>query len=362
DITTGRKIRALGAKSQTLQTGKTGKTYIVNRDNLMIAEPRFPDNVILQQAVDTEIVRRTRKVSETKAAHYPDYRGVPVDGASMIIWETGWIIISEMDYKEALIPFQRLLNLSLTGIGMLIPLIFFASWLLSRRFIRPIVRLVLADREIIQGDPSRAFISESEIPADELGEVMRIRNIMLASLKQNENAVRESEERYRLLFNSGDDAIFVAQVTADGMPGKFIEINEIACKRLGYTKDELLTMSPADIDAPDMAAQRISALKDLPLKKNIIFEMAHIAKDGKRIPVEINVAYIEYKGWPMYLGIARDITERKDAEDKLKQHVNDLERFRKVTIQREIRMRELKDRVEELEAEIDRLKDTGKTL
>ncbi len=359
DITTERKVRALGAKSQALRAGETGETYLVNRDNLMITESRFQDDVILKQTVNTELVRCTRKISDTKAGNYTDYRGVPVDGASMIIWETGWLIISETDFKESMIPFQRLLTLCFAGIGALVPLIFCTSWMLSRRLIRPIVRLVLADREIIQGDPSRAFISEGEIPADELGEVMRIRNIMLASLKQNEKAVRESEERYRLLFNSGDDAIFVAQVTADGMPGKFIEVNEIACKRLGYTKDELLTMSPAGIDAPDMAGRRIAALKDLPLKKNIVFEMAHIARDGKRIPVEINVAYIEYKGRSMYLGIARDITERKDAEDKLKQHVNDLERFRKVTIQREIRMRELKDRVAALEAEIDRLKDTG---
>ncbi|MBI5306980.1 MAG: cache domain-containing protein [Planctomycetes bacterium] len=92
DITTERKIRALGAKSQALRIGKTSETYIVNRDNLMITESQFLDNVILKQAVDTEIVRRTRKVSETKAANYSDYRGVPVDGASMIIWETGWII------------------------------------------------------------------------------------------------------------------------------------------------------------------------------------------------------------------------------------------------------------------------------
>ena len=90
DITTERKIRALGAKSQALRIGETGETYIVNRDNLMITESRFLGDVILKQAVDTEIVRCTRKEGETKAGNYPDYRGVPVDGASMVIQET-WL-------------------------------------------------------------------------------------------------------------------------------------------------------------------------------------------------------------------------------------------------------------------------------
>lgn len=191
DITTERRIRAMGAKSQSLRIGETGETYIVNRDNLMITESRFWDNVILKQAVDTEIVRRTRKEGETKAGNYPDYRGIPVDGASMVIQEMGWIVISETDFEESVIPFQRLLTLCLTVIGALILIIICTSWLLSRRLTVPIMRLVQADRAIIQGDPSRVFISDHEIPDDELGEVMHIRNIMLTSIKENENKLKQ---------------------------------------------------------------------------------------------------------------------------------------------------------------------------
>ena len=83
----------------------------------------------------------------------------------------------------------------MASVGVLIPLIFFTSWLLSRRLTRPIMRLVQADRAIIQGDPSRAFISDHEIPADELGEVMHIRNIMLTSLKENEKQTETAAGR-----------------------------------------------------------------------------------------------------------------------------------------------------------------------
>lgn len=234
DITTERKVRALGAKSQALRIGKTGETYIVNRDNLMITESRFPGDVILKQTVDTEIVRCTRKIGETKAGNYPDYRGVPVDGASMIIWETGWIIISETDYKESIIPFQRLFNLCLTGMGTLTLLIFFASWLLSRRFIRPVMRLVQADREIIQGDPSRAFISDREIPADELGEVMHIRNIMLASLKENEKELQRQSEELQTIIDSSPILIFYKD-----KENRFIRVNKALADATGLPKEAI---------------------------------------------------------------------------------------------------------------------------
>src|SRR3990167_2279485 len=75
DITTGRKVRALGAKDQSKRIGETWETYIINRDNVMITESRFLDNAILQQAVNTEIVYQTKKLGETSISNYPDYRG-----------------------------------------------------------------------------------------------------------------------------------------------------------------------------------------------------------------------------------------------------------------------------------------------
>ena len=361
DITTERKIRALGAKSQALRIGETGETYIVNRDNLMITESRFLDDVILKQVVNTEIVRCTRKVSETKAGNYPDYRGVPVDGASMIIWETGWIIISEMDYKESVIPFQRLLNLHLTGIGVLIPLIFFASWLLSRRFTRPIMRLVQADRAIIQGDPSHAFISDHEIPADELGEVMHIRNITLASLKEKEEELRKQREELQTIIDASPAMIFHKDTE-----NRFVKVNQTFADVMELPKEYLEGKSCFDIFPPSQAEKFWKDDKEVVAsghpKVNIIepFE----TKKGMRWALTDKIPYRDKRGNIIgIIGFVIDITERKQSEEKLKQRLDELEQFRKVTIQREIRMRELKDRVEELEKEIKKLKDTsGKPL
>jgi len=360
DITTERKIRALGAKSQALRIGKTGETYIVNRDNLMITESRFLGDVILKQVVDTEIVRCTRKEGETKAGNYPDYRGMPVDGASMVIWETlGWIVISEMDYKESVIPFQRLLNLCLAGICVLIPLIFFASWLLSRRLIRPIMRLVQADREIIQGDPSRAFISDREIPADELGEVMHIRNIMLTSLKENEAELRKQKEELQTVIDASPAMIFYKDIE-----NRFVRVNKTFAEVMELPKEYLEGKSCFDIFPPSQAQKFWKDDKEVLAsghpKVNIIepFE----TKKGMRWAQTDKIPCLDERGNIIgIIGFAQDITERKQAEDMLKKRLDELEQFRKVTIQREIRMRELKDRVEELEKEIKKLKDTNGT-
>jgi PAS domain S-box-containing protein len=470
DITTEHKIRALGAKSQALRIGKTGETYLVNRENLMITESRFLDDVILKQAVDTEIVRCTRKVSETKAGNYPDYRGIPVDGASMIIWETGWIIVSEMDHKESMIPFQRLLYLSLTGIGVLIPIIFFTSSLLSRRLTEPIMRLVQADREIIQGNPSHAFISDREIPADELGEVMHIRNIMLTSLKKNEEELRRQSEELQTIIDASPILIFykdkenrfirVNKALADltGLPKEAIEgkttfeiyphyaekyweddkevilsgqpktniIEPVVLKGvtrwaqtdkipyrdergniigiIGFAlditerkqaedavrneRDKLIRVFEAMEDGVYIVNQRYEIEYVNPIVEKEFgliegrkcYEYFHGGKEvcpwcpnrevfaGKTVHWEwcspknqkiydlVDTPLKNLDGSVLKLGIFRDITERKRMEEDLKRKINDLEQFRKVTIRREIRMRELKDRVEELEREIKMLR------
>ncbi|MEI6316074.1 MAG: PAS domain S-box protein, partial [Syntrophus sp. (in: bacteria)] len=89
---------------------------------------------------------------------------------------------------------------------------------------------------------------------DENGKPMSLLGVGrdITDQKQAEKARRESEELFRLLFNTINDAVFLHYgPSPDGFPGRFIEVNDIACERLGYSHDELLRMSPLDIDDPD---------------------------------------------------------------------------------------------------------------
>jgi PAS domain S-box-containing protein len=137
--------------------------------------------------------------------------------------------------------------------------------------------------------------------------------------KQADEALQKSEERYHMLFNNANDAIFVHTMKEDGMPGKFIEVNDAACIKLGYTKNELLNLSPPDIDAPEKNTDLPMLTEKLLTGKHILFEQVHLSKDGRRIPVEINSHLFYLHGEQTILSIARDITRRRQAEEALKE-------------------------------------------
>ncbi len=128
--------------------------------------------------------------------------------------------------------------------------------------------------------------------------------------------LRESEEKFRRIFNSGNDAIFVHQPADGSMAINFIEVNDMACERLGYTKEELLTKSPLTIskDDPDIAGRYLEALF---VDRHAEVESVHLTKDGREIPVEINSHLFELNGVPTVISIARDITERKQIRHHL---------------------------------------------
>ena len=108
---------------------------------------------------------------------------------------------------------------------------------------------------------------------------------------------------------------------------RFLEVNNIACQRLGYTREELLTMSPEDIDAPESYALVPSAMEKLAVEKHIVWEGIHVTKKGVKIPVEISNHLFTLDGKSVILATVRDITDRKKAEDLLKKSE---EKYRKI--------------------------------
>ncbi|MBS3819439.1 MEDS domain-containing protein [bacterium] len=133
-----------------------------------------------------------------------------------------------------------------------------------------------------------------------------------------ERKLQERERKFREIFNNANDAMYLHKLRKDGMPGKFVEVNDVACDMLGYTKKEFMRMSPLDINFPDAAAEMHDIMKKLRENRHITFEMKHVAKDGSQIPVEISSHLFRLNTEPHVLSIARDITERKKAEEQLK--------------------------------------------
>ena len=132
--------------------------------------------------------------------------------------------------------------------------------------------------------------------------------------RDTEEGLVESEARFRTLFENSNDAIFLHGRWPDGRLDKFIEVNRVACARLGYSRDELLRLTPLDIDAGGPDDAKAAALKSLANTGQAVFDTEHAAKDGRRIPVEISTSIFGYGGKQYALSIARDRTGRKAAE------------------------------------------------
>jgi len=125
---------------------------------------------------------------------------------------------------------------------------------------------------------------------------------------------------YEALFNTVNDAVVVHYFDKKGNPSNFIAVNDITCKRYGYSREELLKMSPAQIDDPEAFKKyAIPAIKKLARDGKVTFETVHLTKTRQKIPVEVNATTFYVNGRKAMLSVARDITERKIAEEKVRE-------------------------------------------
>jgi PAS domain S-box-containing protein len=136
--------------------------------------------------------------------------------------------------------------------------------------------------------------------------------------------LKESEERFRAIFDQSVDAIFVHDET-----GRIVDCNAEACRSLGYSRVEMLSYS-----VKDFASNLTSEKEERAGKNDTLWERAmagkpgslagvhfgeHRRRDGTTFPVEVRVSGIDYVRKRMILASARDITERKEAERSLRE-------------------------------------------
>jgi PAS domain S-box-containing protein len=141
------------------------------------------------------------------------------------------------------------------------------------------------------------------------------------SQARTEEALLQSALEFRTLFDSANDGIFIADLT-----GRFREVNQAACTRLGYCREQLLEMSVNDIDSPVFAARQAARLEQIVHSGAALFETVHISQSGAELPVELSCRLFEYRGSGAILCVARDIGERKRVEAAVLKHAAELER------------------------------------
>jgi diguanylate cyclase (GGDEF)-like protein/PAS domain S-box-containing protein len=157
------------------------------------------------------------------------------------------------------------------------------------------------------------------------GIILDVSERRLAEEERNRanDAVRDSETRYRQLFENANDIIYVHD-----LEGNYLSMNQVAERVLGYKREEALAMNMSDITAPEhfeLARQQLQA-KLGGSSQQTVYEIDCVKKDGTHVTLEVNSSVILKDGQPIAVqGIARDITERKQAEEAI---VRSEERYR----------------------------------
>ena len=146
----------------------------------------------------------------------------------------------------------------------------------------------------IRSDPVARFVDEV--------------NLVLGELERSRQELQESRDRYRLLFESGNDFLLVCAVGKEGTPYRILDANALACCCLGYTQDELSIRAPGSV---------ILIRSDFRKGDRHLYSADLIPREGKRIPVEASIHRITLGSTPAILIIARDVTERRRIEKEL---------------------------------------------
>ncbi|MBN1196674.1 MAG: PAS domain S-box protein [Candidatus Aminicenantes bacterium] len=184
--------------------------------------------------------------------------------------------------------------------------------------------------------------------------------------KKSDEALQASETKFRTLMDQASEMLFLHD-----LEGNLVEVNQTAIKSTGYSRAELEQMNVLDIDpdAHDRDDMHTFWLAMIPDDPPVTIQGRHKRKDGSIYPAEITLSKIAYSGTQYILGLARDITQRKEAENalrkvknsleiqvrektkELRERVAELERFHDATIEREFRIKELRSEIDRLKAE-----------
>jgi PAS domain S-box-containing protein len=143
--------------------------------------------------------------------------------------------------------------------------------------------------------------------------------IDISKRKKLENALAESEERYRTLFNSINDAVFVH----DAETGAIIDVNERMCEMFGYSREEAVKLDVGMMSAgehPYTQEKAVELLARASEGKPQLFEWMARDKSGRLFPVEVNMRLAEVTGRKMVLVTVRDISGREKNQPASRGH------------------------------------------
>jgi PAS domain S-box-containing protein len=131
--------------------------------------------------------------------------------------------------------------------------------------------------------------------------------------------IEHEEQKFHTLFDNIRDALFITKLCNQPEDEKFIEVNEATEEMLGYSKEELLSMSIVDIKPKELYEETLLNMKSIYESGDLCFETIFVTKDKSPIPVEVKIKLVNMDGEVLKLASIRDISLRKKEENNLKE-------------------------------------------
>lgn len=321
-------VNSLNDLMLSLNLGKTGETYLVNKDGYMVTESRFAAHLkemglvkrrcaLELKLIDREIGELTKGVSKCVSGNngfdangYKDYSGITVLGAWCWLPEFHLGVISEIDRDEG---YGAAYNLNYIVGSVLLTLAFpcvLAAYFIGKKTSIPIIKLTEATEKMASGDLTQKVDIKRE---DEIGILANSFNAMVKSLDEKTKEIAMSEKRYRELFNSLKEGVYQSE---PGVEGVFTFMNKAGAEILGYhspeevigTKVKNIYGDPEDrrrlcekLEKDGVWREFVSLCKKKNGESFYAERTSNLLRDEKKVPVAIH-------------GVFRDISERKKAE------------------------------------------------
>src|SRR3989339_1905274 len=183
------------------------------------------------------------------------------------------------------------------------------------------------DLELANPKESCCWVTaRNEIKRDAQGKIIGLRGTAqdITERKLTEEALRQSEEKFRALVESAKDGILLLSSR-----GQIVTLNSAFAKMHGYSIKEMLTMNLKDLDAPESAQLAPARIQRTLAGESMTFEVKHYCKNKRTIPLEVSINLVILNNEKFILGFHRDITERKRAEQALQLSCTRLEEAEK---------------------------------
>jgi len=311
-----------------IKIGKTGYVYVVGPEGVAIAHPD-KSNILNTNITDYDWGKEMMQRGQGSIIY--TWKGLKKIAFFQKNKDSGWLVGASAGLNEVFAPVRQLqlINLGITIIFIIVAIIS-VNILYNRIILKPMNYLMEGIARFGRGRLSEKITLDTRDEfnrlaesfnkmTDDLQKITVSRDDLVKEMAEREkaqNALRETEEKYRMQFERAKDAICIA----DAETGILIDCNPAVAKLVGRERSELIgqhqrILHPAEEFQGDFSRTFQQHLKD---KEGEALETRVITKNGEVREVSIKANIFEVRGRKLMQGIFRDITERKNAEEALR--------------------------------------------